>query len=116
MKHMKTTALILGLVISAASVTGQNFPLKYSDLIRKADSLYTVKDFKNSANAFSDAFRIKGCNPTSNERYNAACSWALAACPDSAFYQLNYLATLMNYTSSGHLKACLLYTSPSPRD
>ena len=105
MKHMKTTALILGLVISAASVTGQNFPLKYSDLIRKADSLYTVKDFKNSANAFSDAFRIKGCKPTSNERYNAACSWALAACPDSAFYHLNYLATLMNYTSSGHLKA-----------
>jgi pimeloyl-ACP methyl ester carboxylesterase len=39
-----------------------------------------------------------------NHHYNAACSWALANVPDSAFYHLNYIATKMNYTDYGHIK------------
>jgi len=105
MKHMKTTALIIGLIFSVASLTGQDLSRKYSDLIRKADSLYSVKEYKSSAFAFSDAFMTQGCKPTKNERYNAACSWALAGNSDSAFYNLNYLTTFMNYTNPGHIKA-----------
>ena len=41
---MKTTTLFFGLVLVTVSVLGQVNPLKYPDLVRKADSLYTVQD------------------------------------------------------------------------
>jgi len=101
---MKTTTLFLGFFICAVSLFGQTITRKYDFLIRKADSLYQVKDFKNSAFAFSDAFKTPESKITINHRYNAACSWALASYPDSAFYQLDYIATKMNYTDYGHIK------------
>lgn len=100
---MKTTTLILSLIICSAFVSGQTITAKYDNLIRKADSLYQVKDFKNSGFAFSDAFKAPDAKITINHRYNAACSWALANYPDSAFFNLNYLASLMNYTNYGHI-------------
>ncbi|MBE0649899.1 MAG: alpha/beta hydrolase [Bacteroidales bacterium] len=101
---MKTTTLFLGLLFCAVSLFGQTVTRKYDFLIRKADSLYQVKDFKNSAFAFSAAFKAPDSRITRNHRYNAACSWALANYPDSAFYQLNFIATKMNYTDYGHIK------------
>jgi pimeloyl-ACP methyl ester carboxylesterase len=103
-KHMKTTTLFFGFVIFTVSLLGQNTPQKYPDLVRIADSLYNAKDYKNSAFAFSDAFKAPDSKITKNHRYNAACSWALANFPDSAFYHLNYVATKMNYTDYGHIK------------
>ena len=100
---MKTITLLLGLIIFSTSLSGQDNPQKYSELIRKGDSLYSAKDFKNSALAYSNAFKVNGWKATSNERYNAACSWALSNNPDSAFYNLNYIVTLMNYTNFGHI-------------
>jgi len=38
-----------------------------------------------------------------NDRYNAACSWALANQPDSAFVQLFKIAENGNYTNYGHI-------------
>ncbi len=38
-----------------------------------------------------------------NDRYNAACSWALANQPDSAFVQLFKIAEKGNYTNYGHI-------------
>ena len=101
---MKTTILLLGLLVCGADLTGHTITHKYDFLIRQADSLYQVKDFKNSAFAFSAAFKAPDSKITRNHRYNAACSWALANYPDSAFYQLNYVATKMNYTDYGHIK------------
>ena len=105
MKHMKTTMLFLGFIIFTTSLFGQGIPQKYSDLVRKADSLYNAKDFKNSAFTYSNAFKVNGWKATLNERYNAACSWALANDPDSAFFNLNYIVTLMNYVNFGHIKS-----------
>jgi pimeloyl-ACP methyl ester carboxylesterase len=102
--NMKTTAFLLTLLISAISLLAQKNHQKYDDLIRKADSLYQVKDYKNSALTFSRAFQANDWKATSKEHYNAACSWALANVPDSAFYHLNYVATKMNYTDYGHIK------------
>jgi len=104
---MKTTTFFFGFVIFAVSLFGQTTPLKYPDLVRIADSLYNAKDFKNSAFTYSNAFEANGWKATLNERYNASCSWALANYPDSAFCNLNYIAELMNYTNSGHLKSDL---------
>ncbi len=101
---MKTTTFCLSLLICTLSLFGQtNF--KFESLIRKADSLYQVKDFTNSALAFSNAFNAPDAKITMNHRYNAACSYALANNADSAFFHLNYIATLMNYTKYGHIKS-----------
>jgi hypothetical protein len=101
---MKTTTFLFTLLISATSLLAQKNHQKYDVLIRKADSLYQVKDYMNSALSFSVAFNAPGAKITMNHRYNAACSWALANVPDSAFYHLNYIATKMNYTDYGHIK------------
>jgi pimeloyl-ACP methyl ester carboxylesterase len=101
---MKTTTLFFGLIFFTVSLSGQSTLQRYPDLIRIADSLYNAKDFQNSALAFSKAFKANGWNATSKEHYNAACSWALANNPDSAFYHLNHIAIKMNYTDYGHLK------------
>ncbi|MBT4401138.1 MAG: alpha/beta hydrolase [Bacteroidetes bacterium] len=101
---MKTITFLLVLLISTTSLIAQKNHQKYDVLIRKADSLYQVKDNQNSAFAFSGAFNAPDAKITMNHRYNAACSWALANYPDSAFYHLYYVATKMNYTDYGHLK------------
>ena len=101
---MKTSVLFLGLFLFNASSFGQSTQSRNLDLIKIADSLYGAEDYKGSAFAFSEAFKANGWNATSNQHYNAACSWALANYPDSAFYHLNYIATKMNYTDYGHIK------------
>lgn len=102
---MKPTTLFLVFVICTVSLFGQSTLQKYPDLIRSADSLYSAKDFTNSAFTYARAFQVNDGKGTINERYNAACSWALANYPDSAFFNLNYIATFMNYTNSGHMKS-----------
>jgi pimeloyl-ACP methyl ester carboxylesterase len=101
---MKKTTLFFGFAILTVSLFGQGTPQRYPDLIRLADSFYNAKDYKNSAFAFSRAFKANGWKATSKEHYNAACSWALANYPDSAFYHLNFVSTKMNYSDYGHIK------------
>ncbi len=101
---MKSTILSLALCLCTASVFCQTNTGRYDVLIRKADSLYQVKEFEKSAFAFSEAFKAPDSRITRSHRYNAACSWALANNPDSAFSYLNYVATRMNYTDWGHIK------------
>ncbi len=52
---MKTITFLLFFLISTTSLIAQKNHQKYDALIRKADSLYQVKDNHNSALAFSDA-------------------------------------------------------------
>lgn len=102
---MRTTVLFAALFIVTASAFGQANPNRYDLLIRQADSLYQVKEHAKSASAFSAAFRAPDAGITANHRYNAACSWALANIPDSAFHQLEHLAALMNYCNYGSVKS-----------
>lgn len=100
---MKQTIFIFALSLSSNLIFGQNIPKEYSHFVKVADSLYNVKDFKKSAASYSAAFKANGWKGFSNDRYNAACSWALAAVPDSAFFQLERITTRMNYTNYGHI-------------
>ena len=100
---MKKTVLIFAFILSTILTFGQNIPQEYFDLVKKADSLYNAKDFKNSANKYSDAFKANGWKGLTNDRYNAACSWALAAVPDSFFFHLDRIATKANYANYGHI-------------
>ena len=103
-RHMKTTTLFLSLAMAASSLFGQKVSTSYADLVKKASELYNAKDYVNSALTYSDAFKANGWKGTLNDRYNAACSWALANKPDSAFAHLNCIVTSMNYVDYGHIK------------
>lgn len=100
---MKHTLLILAFLFTKQLSNAQGVPNEYFDLVKIADSLYRIKDYKNSANKYSDAFKANSWKGYSSDRYNAACSWALASVPDSAFFQLNKIATLMNYSNYNHI-------------
>lgn len=76
---------------------------EYSGHIKKAEDAYAAKDYKASANYYSEAFKSNGWKGTATDRYNAACSWSLAGNADSAFFQLERLVTKMNYTNLGHI-------------
>lgn len=69
--------------------------------ISRADSLYTAKDYAASAVYYTKAFHANGGKGVVDDRYNAACTWALAGNPDSAFFQLNRIVTVM--TNLGHV-------------
>jgi hypothetical protein len=99
---MKSTIFILAIIIMAIPGFAQNAP-QYGKLVKAGDSLYNIKDYRNSALQYSAAFKANGWKGTSTDRYNAACSWALAGVPDSAFFQLNRIAARSNYMNYGHI-------------
>ena len=98
MKH-----LFISLILFCLSITLNSQNTQYRVLVNTADSLYRARDFSNSAMTYSEAFKANGWKGTSNDRYNAACSWALAGVPDSAFFQLDRIATKSNYTNLAHI-------------
>lgn len=70
---------------------GQNQE-KYSEYVKEAWSLYEAEDFKNSAAKYEEAFDQLEGKAYPNDRYNAACSYALANDLENSFYHLIYLA------------------------
>lgn len=94
---MKQATLIFLFILTPTLTFGQNVPKEYFDLVKVADSLYNVKEYRNSADKYSEAFKTNKWKGYPNDRYNAACSWALAAVPDSAFFQLDRIETKANY-------------------
>jgi hypothetical protein len=100
---MKKITLIFAFILFSTLAFGQSISQDYDNLVKIADSLYKAKDFKKSANKFSEAFKSNGWKGYSEDRYNAACSWALAGVPDSAFFQLERIATKANYSDFVHI-------------
>lgn len=93
--------IILGLLIGNISF-GQDQD-KYSELVKQADSLYQSKNYKESGEKFSEAFVALGNKGAVNDRYNAACSYALAKEIDSSFVQLFKIADNGNYSNYWHI-------------
>jgi len=96
----KYSTLFISLVTVQFSF-GQN--LEYFTLVKKAESLYHAKEFQNSAHYYSSAFKANGWKGMIDDRYNAACSWALAGNADSAFFQLERIAKKGSYSDYGHV-------------
>lgn len=97
---MKKILLIIALLLLVVTKSVcQNIPKEYFILVKQADSLYKTKEYANAAFKYSEAFKSNKWKGTSKDRYRAACSWALAAVSDSAFFHLNRIATLMNFTN-----------------
>jgi len=97
----KSILAILGLLIFNLSF-GQNRE-KYTELIKEAWNLYQTKDYKQSAEKYSEAFSALGDKGNISDRYNAACSWALAKEIDSSFVQLFRIAEKGNYSNYEHI-------------
>lgn len=98
---MKKIIFLLGYLTSTNFSFGQN--AEYALLIKKADSFYNAGNYTVSASTYSAAFKANGWVGMTDDRYNAACSWALANNADSSFFQLNRIATKANYTNYGHI-------------
>ena len=84
---MKNYIPLLFFLLTTIVLLGQTTSTKYDSLIKKADLTY------------SQAFNLKKGKVPIEERYKAACSWALAGIVDSSFFQLNYITTKGNYTN-----------------
>jgi len=76
---------------------------RYQALVKEAYSLYEKKEYKASAGRYSAAFEELGWKGQANDRHNAACSWALAGQPDSAFFNLYRIAEKMDYSNLPHI-------------
>ena len=100
--QMKHLFLLLSFIFVFTTIISAQNAL-YQKYAKEADSLYDAKDYLKSAQKFSEAFKSNNWKGTSSDRYNAACSWALAGVPDSAFFQLDRIATKANYTNLGHI-------------
>src|SRR5688572_18458815 len=79
------------------NIYGQTNPPEYYRLTKKADSLFKSKDYKGSAFTYSDAFKTIGWKGHPEDRYSAACAWALAGYPDSAIFNLERIANKAAY-------------------
>ncbi|HUR65313.1 MAG TPA: hypothetical protein VMZ03_03100 [Chitinophagaceae bacterium] len=85
---MKNIILLICCLLAKQYSFGQSASLFY----KKADSLYKIKDYKNSAIADATGIRMEGINAPVGRHYSSACSWSLAGIPDSAFYHLGIIA------------------------
>jgi hypothetical protein len=90
MKKIILTAFI-GILMSNFAF-GQKDMTKYKAFIKKADSLYSAKDYKNSAIEYQNAFDSNEGKAYPRDRYNAACTFALAGDSEKAFFHLIYSA------------------------
>jgi hypothetical protein len=59
---------------------------KYNLLVNEAGEFYDTKEYQKSVNKYKEAFEQR--EPKLNDRYNAACSFALTKDVESAFGQL----------------------------
>lgn len=106
--RMKKSVLIsFSLLLAATIAQGQQysqspFNKEYGEWIQKANALYDAHEYQKSGEAFSKAFASQGNKGTVADRYNAACTWALAGNKDSAFSQLSRIANA-RYSSYNHL-------------
>lgn len=103
MKSMQIKFLIFSLSMLIGRAAWSQDQAKYNVLVAEAFKLYEDQGFLKSAQKYSEAFVILGNKSSATDRYNAACSWALAGKPDSAFVQLFKAAKVAKYSNYNHL-------------
>ena len=96
-----TILTLLGLVIFNCSFAQSSE--KYLELIDEAWELYEDKKYLKSGQKYSETFVANRNKGGLDDRYNAACSWALANQPDSSFIQLFKISELGNFTNIEHI-------------
>jgi hypothetical protein len=102
---MKNTILYAFFVLISPCALGQNDMSQYRYHARQADSLYEVKAYKKSCLQWQKAFDSNEGKAYPNDRYNAACAFALAGASKKAFYHLFRLAEnpKVKYSNYNHI-------------
>ena len=100
---MKAFFSTIVVCILIANSTDAQDRAKYTALIDEAWALYESKDYLKSGQTYNAAFRSWGDKGMIGDRYNSACSWALAGEADSSFVQLFRIAEKGNYTNLNHI-------------
>jgi hypothetical protein len=98
---MKQLFFLLACCLSLFTATAQNN--EYAKYIQEAEKFYDSKEYSKSGEAYSKAWAANNGMGMVPDRYNAACSWALAGNADSSFSQLFRIAKNGNYTNLNHL-------------
>ena len=101
---MKTVKLFLLPITILCTIAGYSqTSAGYNENVKKGEELYQQKNYCESAKAYSQAFAMNGGKGTEDDRYNAACSYALAGKKDSAFYYLFGAAEKNHYSNYSHI-------------
>lgn len=95
---MKGYCLVVVFLFSKAILLAQAPITTYARLVKKADDLYHLKNYKVAASTYVEAFKLKKNSPSISDRFNAACVFTLAEMKDSAFAQLFYITQKNNYS------------------
>ncbi len=72
---------------------------KYFEYVNQAKNAFDKKEYKKSADFYSNAFQQNSSKAFVEDRYNAAVAWTLAVNNDSAFTQLLKVVTLYDFTN-----------------
>lgn len=96
---MKTIFLITftAILLHGAAIA-QQASSSYQRLTEQGDSLMAENQYLPAARKYSEAFASFGWKGYVTQRYNAARCWALAGVADSAFFQLERIASKANYS------------------
>ncbi|MCB0428968.1 MAG: hypothetical protein H6585_03450 [Flavobacteriales bacterium] len=99
----KITQLILLALCTCNLCFGQTDSI-YAACVKDATIFYHARDFQKSANKYKEAFDQLEGKAYPNDRYNAACSYALAGDSETAFYHLFRLANApTRYQNYNHI-------------
>src|SRR4051812_2935914 len=91
-KFMQKIYLLLLLFFSFKNIYAQKLTPAYGKQIQLADSLYKNGDYPKAASAYASAFKNFNNKGLVDDRYHAACSYALSGNADAAFYHLFRIA------------------------
>ena len=94
---MKKLLLSFIIFLLASSYLFSQTSDRYFELTLQAVDSYKNKEYKKSAQLYSQAFKSNSWKGYENDRYNAGCAWAKAKNKDSAFFQLFKIANLFKY-------------------
>jgi hypothetical protein len=83
-------------------IIGQDYP-KYYQLVDEAYQLYENNEYLKSGQKYAEAFVALGNRGMIEDRYDAACSWALANEIDSAFVQLFKISIKGKYSDYNYI-------------
>lgn len=100
---MRPTIFIVLIFLFVSNLACGQDQQKYFELVKEAWQLYETKEYLRSGHKYSEAFLVLGNKGIVNDRYNAACSYALAIKPDSSFVQLFKIAKNGNYANYDHI-------------
>ena len=101
---MKKTLLLITIALLSLNLSFAQIKEEYAAFVKEAFSLYQAGSYQESADKYKEAFDVYDGKAVPDDRYNAACSYALAGDKETAFYHLIRLSNIpTRYSNYNHL-------------